>query len=205
MSENHTVQVKKKRKKKSFFRRFLGFLFSVALAAAAVYGCWTYLFRIVTFGGDSMNPTIYDHEHLFVSLLDKERDGVARGDVVLCRYSNESEAVYVKRIVAVPGDQMYRENGVTHIVYQEDGQRVDEKLDERYAANFPDGSSDDYALYTLGADEYFVAGDNRYYSDDSRNWKDSDPSDDVGPIREEMLIGKVRYVIWPWENIREVA
>lgn len=204
MSENTPVKAQKKRKKKSRFRRFLGIVLSIALAAAAVYGTWTYLFRIVCFGGDSMSPTLHDNERLFVSLLDVRLHGVERGDVVLCQYPDSGESIFVKRIVALPGDQLYRENGVTHVLYQKDGRQVDELLDERYAANYPDGSDNDYALYTLQADEYFVAGDNRYYSNDSRNWMDSDPSDDVGVLCESMLIGKVRYVLWPFDDIRSV-
>ena len=135
--------------------------------------------------------------------------GVDRGDVVICHYPNRGRTNFVKRAVAVPGDQVYRENGVTHVVYEEADENgevhvVDEMLDERYALYFLGGSSDDYAPYTLGEDEYFVVGDNRYNSHDSRDWNDTDPSRDVGPITSDMLVGRVRQVIWPLSEIRAV-
>ena len=58
--------------------------------------------------------------------------------------------------------------------------------------------------YTLGKDEYFVVGDNRANSHDSRDWNDSNPDNDVGPITEDMLVGKVRCVFWPLSAIRGV-
>ena len=81
---------------------------------------------------------------------------------------------------------------------------VDEMLDERYGAYFPNGSSDDYEPYTLGENEYFVVGDNRYNSHDSRDWNDAQPNRDVGPITDDMIVGRVRSVIWPLSSIRTV-
>ena len=63
---------------------------------------------------------------------------------------------------------------------------------------------DDYDPYVLGENEYFVVGDNRYNSHDSRDWKDDDPDMDVGPITKDMIVGHVRQVIWPLGNWRAV-
>jgi len=106
--------------------------------------------------------------------------------------------------VGVPGDTIYREKGVTHVVYEQDGETVDEALDERYEIYFAYGSPDDYEAYVLGEDEYFVVGDNRYNSHDSRDWRDDDPDGDVGPISKGMIVGRVRQVIWPIGSWRTV-
>ena len=102
----------------------------------------------------------------------------------------------------MPGDTVYCENGVTHVVYEQDGQTVDEPLDDRFGLYFLYGSDHDYEPHVLGEDEYFVVGDNRYNSHDSRDWKDSDDSNDVGPISKSMIVGCVREVIWPLNHIR---
>ena len=75
-------------------------------------------------------------------------------------------------------------------------------MDERWALYYINGSTDDYAPYTLGEDEYFMVGDNRYNSHDSRDWKDSNPNGDVGPVTSDMIVGKVQSVIWPLSEIR---
>ena len=94
-------------------------------------------------------------------------------------------------MVGVPGDKVCRYNGVTYV----NGEPLDPlglAAEARY----------DYDEYTLGEDEYFCVGDNRYDSHDSRDWNDGDASRDVGPISGDMLVGKVRHVIWPLNAIR---
>ncbi len=204
------VQGGAEKPKKDWKKEAREWIVSIAVALLVVFVIRTFLFQIIRVDGDSMNTTLLDGERLFVSVLDvRLQGGVDRGDVVICHYPNRGRTNFVKRAVAVPGDQVYRENGVTHVVYEEADENgevhvVDEMLDERYALYFLGGSSDDYAPYTLGEDEYFVVGDNRYNSHDSRDWNDTDPSRDVGPITSDMLVGRVRQVIWPLSEIRAV-
>ena len=204
------VQGGAEKPKKDWKKEAREWIVSIAVALLVVFVIRTFLFQIIRVDGDSMNTTLLDGERLFVSVLDvRLQGGVDRVDVVICHYPNRGRTNFVKRAVAVPGDQVYRENGVTHVVYEEADENgevhvVDEMLDERYALYFLGGSSDDYAPYTLGEDEYFVVGDNRYNSHDSRDWNDTDPSRDVGPITSDMLVGRVRQVIWPLSEIRAV-
>ena len=205
-----TVQGGAEKPKKDWKKEAREWIVSIAVALLVVFVIRTFLFQIIRVDGDSMNSTLLDGERLFVSVLDvRLNGGVDRGDVVICHYPNRGRTNFVKRAVAVPGDQVYRENGVTHVVYEEADEAgnlhtVDEMLDERYALYFLNGSSDDYAPYTLGENEYFVVGDNRYNSHDSRDWNDTEPSRDVGPITSDMLVGRVRQVIWPLSEIRAV-
>ena len=195
--------------KKDWKKEAREWIISIAVALLVVFVIRTFLFQIIRVDGDSMNSTLLNNERLFVSVLDTKFDDIDRGDVVICYYPNRGRTNFVKRAVAVPGDQVYRENGVTHVLYETtdaDGnvQVVDEMLDERYALYFLGGSSDDYAPYTLGENEYFVVGDNRYNSHDSRDWNDAQPNRDVGPITDDMIVGRVRSVIWPLSSIRVV-
>ena len=177
---------------------------AVLLAAAAVRSS---LFTLVRVDGNSMSGTLQNGERMLVSVADVALNGVDRGDVVICRYPNRGWDSFVKRVVAVPGDAVYREYGVTHVVYAERTDRgveiYDTPLDPAYVlTGF--SAADDYAPRLLGSGEYFVVGDNRYSSHDSRDWLDSDPSGDVGPISQDMIVGRVRQVVWPLSHFRTV-
>ena len=193
--------------KKNWKKELREWIVSLAAALMVVFFIRSFLFQIIRVDGDSMYSTLLNNERLFVTIPDVRLNGVERGDIVICRYPNRGITNFVKRAVAVPGDTIYRECGVTHVVYETtdaNGETVivDEMLDERYSLYFPLGSSDDYEAYTLGEDEYFVVGDNRYNSHDSRDWNDSEPSRDVGPITKDMIVGKVQCVVWPLSSIR---
>lgn len=199
----------KKKPKKDWKKEIREWVVCFAVALMVVFLIRNFLFQVIRVDGDSMSSTLLDGERLFVTVTDVLLSGADRNDVVICRYPNRGSTNFVKRVVGVPGDQVYRENGVTHVVYEEtdaDGNvhTVDEMLDERYALYFFGSSADDYAPYTLAEDEYFVVGDNRYNSHDSRDWNDDDPKRDVGPITRDMLVGRVRQVIWPLSDIRSI-
>lgn len=187
---------------------------ALVVAVLVVTVIQSFLFRIIRVDGQSMESTLHNGERLFVTVTDVKFGNVDRNEVVICHYPNRTgkflgvvpyKLYFVKRCVGVPGDTVYRLNGVTHVVYEQDGETIDEMLDERMAQYFPNGSPDDYEAYVLGENEYFVVGDNRYNSHDSRDWNDSDSSLDVGPIDKSMIIGHVRQVIWPLGSMRPVA
>ena len=177
---------------------------SLAVAALIALVVRSFLFTLIRVDGDSMYSTLHNGERLFVTIADVKLFGAERGDVVICRYPNRKE-YFVKRVVGVPGDQVERVNGVTWVTYtDENGQTVREPMDESRSLYSPEGSPTDYAPYPLSEDEFFVVGDNRYNSHDSRDWKDFDDSSDVGPITGDMIVGQAQFVIWPFDAIRSV-
>ena len=135
-----------------------------------------------------------------VSKLDYLFGDVQRNDIVICRYPNRMEKTYslgaalsfdvytifVKRVVALPGDTVEISGGTLYV----NGQEV---ADPPKMGSVPQ----DYALRQLGTDEYFVMGDNRRTSHDSR-------SKDVGPISRDMIMGKVKCVLLPIGSWRGV-
>lgn len=199
---------KSKKQKKSFWRELGEWVVSLAAAVVIVLIIQNFLFTLIRVDGNSMNTTLLDGERLFVTVADVKFGTVDRNSVVICHYPNRGRTFFVKRVVGVPGDTVYRENGVTHIVYEtidENGESVtvDNPLDAEFVSIFYNPAND-YEPYVLADDEYFVVGDNRGNSHDSRDWNDSDPSMDVGPITKDMLVGHVRCVIWPFDSIRGV-
>lgn len=208
-TEEEILHGKKSKPKKTVRQEIREWVVSIAAALMVVFFIRNFLFQIIRVDGDSMNTTLLNNERLFVSVLDVKLGGADRGDIVICHYPNRGGTNFVKRVVAVGGDSIYRKNGVTHVVYtatDENGEtiEVDEMLDERYELYYPNGFSDDYEAYVLAENEYFVVGDNRYNSHDSRDWNDSSSANDVGPITENMIVGRVRTVIWPISEIRSV-
>ena len=205
----------KQKVKKSWKQELKEWIVALGTAIIIVVIIQSFLFRIIRVDGQSMETTLHDGERLFVNVMEvKFKDSIPRDSIVICNYPNRYTSVlgirfktyFVKRLVGVPGDTVYRENGVTHVVYtDEGGNEVDEALDDRFALYYIAGSPDDYAPYTLGEDEYFAVGDNRYDSHDSRDWNDSDDANDVGPITKDMVVGRVREVIWPLSAIRATA
>ena len=199
---------KGKKQKKSFWRELGEWVVSLAAAVVIVLIIQNFLFTLIRVDGDSMNSTLWNGERLFVTVADVKFGTVDRNSVVICHYPNRGRTFFVKRVVGVPGDTVYRENGVTHIVYEtvdENGEAitVDNPLDAEFVNIFYNPAND-YEPYVLADDEYFVVGDNRGNSHDSRDWNDSDASRDVGPITKDMLVGCVRCVIWPFDSIRGV-
>ena len=193
--------------KKRALKEIREWVVAVAIALVATVLIRTFLFTVTRVDGKSMNPTLVNGERMFVTVLDVKLNGADRNDVVICKYPGRktehilgitTDTYFVKRVVAVPGDTVSRTGNVTYVTYGDTGETValDEKFANRYAGH-------DYE-YTLGEDEYFVVGDNRGDSHDSRDWNDDKPEKDVGPITEDMLVGKVRCVFWPLNSVRGV-
>ncbi|MBQ4088933.1 MAG: signal peptidase I [Clostridia bacterium] len=192
--------------KKRVLKELREWVVSIAVALLVVFLLKSFVFTIIKVDGDSMNDTLLDGQRLFVTVTDVKLSGADRGDVVICHYPNRTTEIlgittktnFVKRVVAVEGDTVYRKDNATYVIHGDTGEVVD--IDSKWAARYP---GYDYE-YTLGEDEYFVVGDNRGNSHDSRDWNDWVPSRDVGPITKDMLVGKVRFIIWPFEDIGSV-
>ena len=137
--------------------------------------------------GSNMQPTLRTGQWLLVCRLDYRLGRPKRGDVVICHYPGRYmdrwrliRQSFVKRLIGLPGETIEIIEGVVHI----DGEPLAEPyLDParcRFRRQMP--------ARTLGEDEYFVLGDNRDSSNDSRR---------IGPLSRSMLVGRVRRVIFP--------
>ena len=132
--------------------------------------------------GDSMNVTLEDGDNLIVDKLSYRFSEPERYDIIVFPYQYQEKTYYIKRIIGMPGETVQIIDGMVYI----DG----EMLDESYGKEVMQYSGVAGDQIELGNDEYFVLGDNRNNSSDSR-----DPS--VGNIKEDQIIGKAFIRIWP--------
>lgn len=129
--------------------------------------------------GDSMEPVLWNGQEILINRIGYKLSTPKRGDVVVfLPNGNENSHYYVKRVIGLPGEKVLIENGNVYI----DGQLLEE--DDTY-----DKISDAGIAQTeleLGNDEYFVLGDNRNSSEDSR-------SGNIGPVNKDTIIGKAWF------------
>jgi len=146
----------------------------------------TFLFEIITVDGSSMLPTLHDRERVFVSKIGYIIGQPEHGDIVIFKTPEDNHTKYVKRIIGLPGDRVRVENGVVYV--------NDEALVEPYIQEPP---VNDYTEVTVPEGSFFVLGDNRNDSKDSRDFR-------VGFVPKENLIGRAILRIWPLDSIEKL-
>ncbi len=132
--------------------------------------------------GHSMDPTFADGQYLIVDELSYHLGDPTRGDVVIFRPPLEKSKYYIKRIIGLPGETV-SVNGSKITITKTDG--TTKELIEPYLKN---ESNDAYKSWTLASDEYFMMGDNRPFSSDSRAW---------GPVTRDLLVGRAFLRVFP--------
>lgn len=161
-------------------KRLVKLVLLVALGVAVGLLVREYVAGVATVAGDSMQPTLMTGDRVLITRLDYIVGAPERGDIVQLEIPGR-DGKYLKRVAGLPGETVEITGGVVHI----NGQA----LNEPYATL----SDDDYRVQ-LGEDEYFVLGDNRPVSYDSRE-------EDFGVISAGCFRGRVRAIIWPFERI----
>ena len=115
--------------------------------------------------GASMEPTFEGGDYLIVDQLSYRLTEPARGDVIILRYPKDPKVFFIKRVIGLPTETV--ELIGNRVVIEREG-AAPLTLDEAFIA--PERLQNEYGIYTLGAEEYFVMGDNRTESSDSRSW-----------------------------------
>ena len=156
------------------------------LASAAVYATLivTFGFQVARVEGQSMAPTLADQDRLIVNKLAYRMGEPRRGDIVMLYYPINPDKSFVKRVIAEEGDDVRIVEGR---VYVNDAPMLDEFVPEEYQ------SHDDYAATRIPPGYYFVMGDHRNNSSDSRHW---------GMVPKKYIIGKVQLRWWPIPHAR---
>ena len=136
--------------------------------------------------GSSMETTLSDEDNLIVDKISYRFSDPKRFDIIVFPFEYEEDTYYIKRIIGMPGERV-QIDGEGNIYI--DG----EVLEESYGREIMESPGRAWEEITLAEDEYFVLGDNRNHSSDSR-----DPS--VGNIKRKDIIGRAFLRIWPFEK-----
>ena len=166
--------------KKAF--SFLWEIGKIALVALLlVAGLRLFVFQPFLVRGAYMEPSFHNWDYLLVDEVSYRFRSPERGEVIVFKFPNDPSQRYIKRIIGLPGETVQVQDG--QVVVFREGERV--QLDEKsYASSDTPGS----IQITLPENEYFVMGDNRHYSSDSRSW---------GTLHKDLIIGRVFVRVFP--------
>jgi signal peptidase I len=142
----------------------------------------TFVYQPVRVQGTSMMPRLENRDRLFINKFIYHFSAIKRGDVVVFHYPRDPEKSYIKRVIALPGDHIQIIDGRVWL--------NGKLLREPYV---PPRYRDDrsMAIMTVPPRSYFVMGDHRSISDDSR---------DFGPVRRSFIYGRAVFVYWPTKD-----
>ena len=160
-----------------------------------VYIMVNYLVRPIHVNGQSMFPTIQEGEFAFSNAFAAKFQDIERGDVVIAYENQYLNRMVIKRVIGLPGDTVYCREDQVYI--------NEEPLNESYLDNFwrdtitetEDYFTEDFDKVTLGEDEYWLLGDNRINSKDSRLF---------GTFHRSQIKGKGVFIVFPFSSIREI-
>lgn len=161
--------------------RFLG-LISVVFAVVIPFRYFVAQPFIVS--GASMVPTLNPREYLIIDRLSERSQKPQRGDVIVFKYPLDPSTYFIKRVIGLPGEQVRIEGGEVRVA-STTGEMT---LIEPYLSS----GMNEESMILLAPDEYFMLGDNRAASSDSRVW---------GPVKERYLLGRPILRLFPFSRI----
>ncbi len=178
--------------KEKDLRELLGWVVYILIVVCATYLIVTYVGQRTKVSGDSMLNTLHDGDNLIVDKISYRFREPERYEIVVFPYRYQEDTYYIKRIIGLPGETVQIIDGYVYI--------EGEQLDESYGREIIE--EDRYGLAAepieLGEDEYFVLGDNRNHSADSRETK-------VGVLHRDEFIGRAWVRIWPLNSIGVIS
>jgi len=174
----------------SFFL-FIWEVFKIVIVALIIVVPIRYfLFQPFFVRGQSMEPSFENGDYLIIDELSYRFSEPQRGDVIVFKYPNNPSNRYIKRIVGLPGEQIEVRAGSV-MIYSEDGSWVLDET-EYLGSGFKTPGE---ARVFLDENEYFVLGDNRSLSSDSRKW---------GALERKYIVGKVFIRAWPFDALAKI-
>jgi len=142
-----------------------------------------FVYQPVKVEGGSMEPGLEDQERIFINKLVYRWESIGRGDIIVFRYPRDTHKSFIKRVIGLPGDRVRIAYGRLFL----NGKLMDEPY---VPSQFEDTRS--YPETIVPAETYFVLGDHRSMSNDSR---------DFGPVQRSFIYGKAVFGYWPMEKL----
>ena len=148
-----------------------------------------YLVQPFFVNGASMEPNFHDKDYIMVDKLSYRFEAPQRGDVIVFQYPLDTKEYFIKRIIGLPGEVVQIKANTVTIFNKEypEGLKLDEDM---YLPSYQE-TRDDVRL-RLSDTEYFVMGDNRLHSSDSRRW---------GPVNQSLISGRALVRLWPFTQV----
>jgi signal peptidase I len=157
-------------------------IISLAISAFIII----FLYQPVKVEGTSMMPSLQDQERIFVNKFVYRLEPIERGDIVVFRYPRDPSKSYIKRVIGTAGDRIRIDSGLVYV----NGQALEE---DYVPSAYADERS--YPETVVPPDCYFVLGDHRSMSNDSR---------DFGPVNQSYIYGKAVFGYWPMDKLGRV-
>jgi signal peptidase I len=173
------------------------FLKVIIVALLIILPIRYFVFQPFIVSGSSMEPNFQNGQYLVIDELSYRLHDPARGDVLVLKYPNNPKEYFIKRIIGLPGEKVQVENG--HVIIYNAGHPKGFTLSEAYLPSqnlsFPHNSTivGGKNIITLKDNEYFMMGDNRLASSDSRDW---------GPLTTQGIVGRVLVRALPLSDFK---
>ena len=174
---------KEKERSKSLLRTILGYILYILVIIGLTWMIVTFVGQRTRVSGQSMETTLQDGDNLIVDKISYRFHDPSRYDIIVFPYKYEENTFYIKRIIGLPGETVQVKDGYTYI----NGKKLTSDIYGREVMDEPGIAEEPIKL---GSDEYFVLGDNRNHSQDSR-----DPY--VGVLKRSDLMGRAFVRIYP--------
>lgn len=172
-------------KERSILGELLSWLIYIVIVVILSLGIITFIGQRTKVSGHSMETTLSDGDNLIVDKISYRFRDPERFEIIVFPFQYEEHTYYIKRIIGLPGETVQVIDGYVYI--------NGEMLDENYGLEVMDDPGIAAEPITLREDEYFVLGDNRNHSSDSR-----DPS--VGVLHRDDIMGRAWIRIWPFDK-----
>ena len=186
---NEFEERQKKPPKKSALREILDYVIMIVVVVAGVYLLTEFIIINARIPTSSMEETIGVGDRIFGSRLAYKKSDPERFDIVIFKFPDDESKLYIKRVIGLPGDTVVILDGKVYI------NGSSEPLDDSFCPETPLGN---FGPYSVPEDSYFMLGDNRNYSADSRFWENTF-------VKRDKILGKAVLRYWPLSEIGPVG